>query len=64
MGAAQYPGKSWGEELNFTAQLLFITTVPITKLFACGEGDIGGHVLWDVYYEPRLVWASLPITHW
>jgi hypothetical protein len=27
--------------------LLFITAVPITKLFAWGEGDSGGHVLWD-----------------
>ena len=24
---------------------VFITTVPITKLFAWGEGDSGGHVL-------------------
>jgi hypothetical protein len=25
--------------------LLFITAVPITKLFAWGEGNSGGHVL-------------------
>jgi hypothetical protein len=25
--------------------LLFITAGPITKLFACGEGDSGRHVL-------------------
>jgi hypothetical protein len=25
--------------------LLFITAVPIIKLFAWGEGDSGGHVL-------------------
>jgi len=24
---------------------VFITAVPITKLFACGKGDSGGHVL-------------------
>jgi hypothetical protein len=24
---------------------VFVTAVPITKLFACGEGDSGGHVL-------------------
>jgi hypothetical protein len=24
---------------------VFITAVPITKLFACGEGNSGGHVL-------------------
>ena len=24
---------------------VFITAVPIIKLFACGEGDSGGHVL-------------------
>ena len=24
---------------------MFITAVPIIKLFACGEGDSGGHVL-------------------
>jgi len=26
---------------------VFITAVPITKLFACVEGDSGGHVLRD-----------------
>ena len=26
---------------------LFITTVPIIKMFACGEGDSGEHVLCD-----------------
>ena len=28
-----------------TGTSVFITTVPITKLFAWGEGDSGGHVL-------------------
>jgi hypothetical protein len=35
---------------------VFITAVPITKLFAWGEGDSGGHD------EPRPVWTSLPIA--
>ena len=30
---------------KFTWQCVFITAVPITKLFAGGEVDIGGHVL-------------------
>jgi hypothetical protein len=30
---------------------MFITAVPITKLFSRGEGDNGGHVL--LYYEPE-----------
>jgi hypothetical protein len=28
-----------------TVVCVFITAVPITKLFAWGEGDSGGHVL-------------------
>jgi hypothetical protein len=32
---------------------LFITAVPITKLFAGGGGDIGGHVLWGTTSYPR-----------
>jgi hypothetical protein len=28
-----------------TTGVVFITAVPITKLFAWGEGDSGGHVL-------------------
>jgi hypothetical protein len=28
-----------------TGEYVFITAVPITKLFAWGEGDSGGHVL-------------------
>ena len=42
----------------------FITAVPITKLFAWGEGG-GGE--WRTCatrdYEPRPVWTSLPIAH-
>jgi hypothetical protein len=34
---------------------VFITAGPITKLFAWGGGDIGGHVLRD--YEPRPVYV-------
>ncbi len=41
--------------------LLFITAGPIALLFAWGEGQCGGRAL--RYDEPRLVWASLAITH-
>jgi hypothetical protein len=37
---------------------VFITAVPIIKLFAWGEGFSGGHVL----RETTPVWTSLPIT--
>jgi hypothetical protein len=40
---------------------VFITAVPIIKLFAWGQGDSGGHATKDD--EPRPVWTSLPITH-
>jgi hypothetical protein len=42
---------------------VYITAVPITKLFASGVGDSGGHVLRLGDDEPRPVWTSLPITH-
>jgi hypothetical protein len=42
---------------------VFITAVPIRKLFAC----VGGRKQWRTCatrdYEPRPVWTSLPITH-
>jgi hypothetical protein len=34
-----------GNAAAFVAALLFITAVPIIKLFAWGEGDSGGDVL-------------------
>jgi hypothetical protein len=42
-------------------KLLFITTVPITKLFAWRRGIL--EVMSMRYDEPRRVWTSLPITH-
>jgi hypothetical protein len=43
----QYLGSTRGAigERTWRSRLLFITAVPITKLFAWGEGDSGGHVL-------------------
>jgi hypothetical protein len=50
--------------ISTRAVCVFITAVPITKLFAWGEGDSGGHVLRETTTdEPRPVWTSLPITH-
>ena len=40
---------------------VFITAVPITKLFVLGEWDRGGRAMRDD--EPRPVWTSLPTTH-
>ncbi len=39
---------------------VFITAVPITKLFAWGEGDSGGHVLRETTSRglSGLVWSS------
>ncbi len=44
--------------------MCFITAGPITKLFAWGGEESGGHVLSMRDDEPRPVWMSLLITHW
>ena len=45
-GSGEGPSLSEGSARLLPASgLLFITAVPITKLFAWGEGDSGGHVL-------------------
>ncbi len=41
----------------------FITAGPITKLFAWGGEESGGHVTVMRDDEPRTVWMSLLITH-
>ena len=38
------PGPHW-QDIKPELNRVFITAVPITKLFAWGEGDSGGHVL-------------------
>ncbi len=44
---------------------VFITAVPITKLFARGGGGNGGHDSCATRdYEPRPMWTSLPIAHY
>jgi hypothetical protein len=50
-------------EFNIRTVCMFITTVPITKLFAWGGGgDKGGHVLRETTSR-GLCGPSLPITH-
>jgi hypothetical protein len=34
-----------GSETSKIGEVVFITALPMTKLFAWGEGDSGGHVL-------------------
>jgi hypothetical protein len=61
----QKKGHEWAIALSLVLPELvwvFITAVPITKLFAWGEGDSGGQVLRETM-RPRPVWISLPITH-
>ncbi len=41
------------------AVCVFITAVPIIKLFALGKGDSGGHVLRET---PRPVWTSVEVS--
>ena len=43
--------------------LQYLVMMMMTKLFAWGEGDSGGHVPRLGDDEPRPVWTSLPITH-
>jgi hypothetical protein len=52
-----------GRRVRIQARVcVFITAVPITKLFAWGGGK-----QWRTCatrdYEPKPVWTSLPITH-
>jgi hypothetical protein len=42
---------------------VFITAVPLIKLFAWGQGESGGHVHATRDDEPRPVCTRLPITH-
>jgi hypothetical protein len=52
---------------------VFVTTVPITKLFAWGEGDSGGHVLRETTSrglrggtreEPGTLTQGAPVFPW
>jgi hypothetical protein len=52
-----------GDQEAETAIVVFITTVPITKLFAGGGGGEQWRTCATRDYEPRPVWTSLPITH-
>jgi len=50
--------------IRLTGCVCFITPGPITKLFAWGEEESGGHVPTVMRDdEPRPVWMSLLITH-
>jgi hypothetical protein len=49
-----------GDQEAETVIVVFITAVPITKLFA-GGGQWRTCATRD--YEPRPAWTSLPITH-